>query len=207
MNSKNLVLLFISLFSFTNLYSQDFYDGKFLSNRYIKKSKTSRAVGKHVSFQKEYNLSITTKYVNKGLVNKLKIISGDNTAQIELPAELNDLNWTSITDGLWINAVHEDEKFTDSYDKEETVIFHYVGYFMNLEPFDNSLIKNNPSKAKLGQLIEGFSIGLANTKPGEIRVIKISPKLAYGEKGGGNIPENSTLIYILYRVDKDSNKP
>jgi hypothetical protein len=47
----------------------------------------------------------------------------------------------------------------------------------------------------LGQVIAGWDQGMLNMCPGETRTLTIPPGLAYGSKGTGDIPEDSTLVF------------
>lgn len=51
------------------------------------------------------------------------------------------------------------------------------------------------------EVISGLNIGMKGMRIGGRRVIIIPPKLAYGEKGKGPIPENAELIYDVRFVD------
>lgn len=204
-NLKLILVTFLSL-SCTLIFSQNYYEGKFSKKGKFVKSETALPIGKHTSYHEEYDLHIETKYINHGRINDIKIVTGKDTSTIELPVNLEEIEWNQITEGLWINEKVKNEKFQINYDKNKKVTFHYVGYFLDSKSFDNSLIRNVPSTAKLGQLFEGFSIGISNMNPGELRVIKISPDLAYGETDSGIIPANSTLIYIIYIVKDKPGK-
>lgn len=87
------------------------------------------------------------------------------------------------------------------FDKEPKVKLHYYGYLLNGKPFDNSFIRNKPLTGKLRFFIKGFSLGVTNMEKGETRVIKIAPEMGYGNRQGGNVPPNSTLIYYLYLIE------
>ncbi|XP_016379141.1 peptidyl-prolyl cis-trans isomerase FKBP7-like [Sinocyclocheilus rhinocerous] len=53
----------------------------------------------------------------------------------------------------------------------------------------------------VGDVIKGLDLGLDGMCPGEKRKITVPPSLAYGEKGKGPVPPNSTVIFeveLLY---------
>ncbi len=87
--------------------------------------------------------------------------------------------------------------------KEITV--HYTGTLTDGTVFDSSVKRNVPFKFKLGagQVISGWDrgiggdqgLGIQAMKVGGKRKLVIPPQLAYGERGAGPIPPNSTLIF------------
>ncbi|XP_026127194.1 peptidyl-prolyl cis-trans isomerase FKBP7 [Carassius auratus] len=47
----------------------------------------------------------------------------------------------------------------------------------------------------VGEVIKGLDLGLDGMCPGEKRKVTVPPSLAYGEKGKGPVPPNSTVIF------------
>lgn len=75
---------------------------------------------------------------------------------------------------------------------------NYVGTLEDGTKFDSSLDRGVPFKLNLGtgETIKGWDQGLVGMKIGEKRKLTIPSKLAYGERGAGNlIPPNTTLIF------------
>ena len=75
---------------------------------------------------------------------------------------------------------------------------HYTGYLAsNNSKFDSSVDRKTPFEFKLGrgEVIPGWDRGIVGMKVGGKRKLIIPPILAYGEKGTGTIPPNSTLIF------------
>lgn len=72
----------------------------------------------------------------------------------------------------------------------------YTGTLENGTVFDSS-VGRSPFKFRIGvgQVIDGWEMGLIGMKIGGIRKLTIPPQLAYGERGVGDIPANSTLIF------------
>jgi peptidylprolyl isomerase len=76
---------------------------------------------------------------------------------------------------------------------------HYTGTFTDQKKFDSSRDRQQPFVFKLGdgQVIKGMDEGVVGMKVGGKRKLTIPPNLAYGEKGVGPIPANSTLIFEI----------
>ncbi len=80
-----------------------------------------------------------------------------------------------------------------------TVTVNYVGTLLDGTKFDSSYDRNQPFSFSLKRgVIEGWLIGVASMKKGEVCILTIPPHLAYGSQGVGNvIPPNATLIFQI----------
>jgi len=78
-----------------------------------------------------------------------------------------------------------------------TVSVHYTGYFLDGRVFDSSLQRNQPFQFQLGRgmVIQGWDVGVASMKRGEVCKLSIPSRMAYGERGVGPIPPNSDLVF------------
>lgn len=91
------------------------------------------------------------------------------------------------------------------------VKIHYTGAFLDGKKFDSSVDRGTPFEFVLGQkqVIEGMEIGIKGMKIGSKRTLVIPAKMAYGEKGAGNvIPPNTPLRFEveLLGVEKNISK-
>ncbi len=80
-----------------------------------------------------------------------------------------------------------------------TVTVDYTGYLGNGSIFDSSYSRGTTLQATIGitSLISGFTEGLIGMKLGETRLLVIPSNLGYGASPNGNIPANSTLIFVV----------
>jgi peptidylprolyl isomerase len=81
----------------------------------------------------------------------------------------------------------------------ERVIVNYTGLLGNGVKFDSSLDRGQPFSFELGKgrVIKGWDEGISKLHVGDQATLIIPPLMAYGEKGIGPIPPNSTLIFIV----------
>jgi len=86
----------------------------------------------------------------------------------------------------------------DLPNKGNTITAHYTGVLSNGEKFDSSRDRGRPFQFKigLGQVIQGWDVGMASMKVGERAVFTISSQYGYGEEGAPPvIPSNSSLVF------------
>jgi len=78
----------------------------------------------------------------------------------------------------------------------DTVVVHYRGTLVDGTEFDSSYKRNQPAKFKVNQVIPGWTEALQLMAVGSKWQLVIPAKLAYGERGAGNvIPPNATLVF------------
>jgi peptidylprolyl isomerase len=107
----------------------------------------------------------------------------DTTAALVLPS---GLKFIPVQEGTGAKA-----------DSGKIVKVNYSGYFLNGKKFDSSVDRGQPIQFALGtgRVIPGWEEGIALMKEGGKAELIIPPDLAYGEKGRGEIPPNSTLVF------------
>ena len=90
------------------------------------------------------------------------------------------------------------------------VLVGYTGWFYDAcakdhkgEKFDSSEGRPTPFGFVVGagRVIKGWDEGLVGMQKGGKRLLVIPPDKAYGEKGRGKIPPNSTLLFEVALVD------
>jgi len=89
----------------------------------------------------------------------------------------------------------------------DTVTVNYKGTLINGTEFDSSYKRGTPATLQLDKVIRGWSEALPLMKEGAKWQLFIPPQLAYGERGAGNIPPNSTLIFDVELISvKETGK-
>jgi peptidylprolyl isomerase len=83
----------------------------------------------------------------------------------------------------------------------DEVIVHYTGLFTDGRMFDSSRDRGEPLSFRLGagRVIKGWDEGLQLLRVGDHATLVIPAAIAYGEQGagGGAIPPNSTLVFLV----------
>jgi FKBP-type peptidyl-prolyl cis-trans isomerase FkpA len=77
----------------------------------------------------------------------------------------------------------------------DRVEVHYHGTFEDGKVFDSSVDRGKTSTFPLRRVIKCWTEGLQLMKVGEKARLLCPPKIAYGARGKGKIPPNSTLLF------------
>ncbi|MCP5057749.1 MAG: FKBP-type peptidyl-prolyl cis-trans isomerase [bacterium] len=77
----------------------------------------------------------------------------------------------------------------------DTVSVHYHGTFQDGSVFDSSVDRGKPAAFPLNRVIPCWTQAVQTMKEGGKIRVTCPPHLAYGERGAGPIPPNSTLIF------------
>ncbi|KAB7504627.1 Inactive peptidyl-prolyl cis-trans isomerase FKBP6, partial [Armadillidium nasatum] len=89
--------------------------------------------------------------------------------------------------------------------KEAQVVFHYSAYLEYAdEPFDSTLLRNQPQRAYLNEedTLPGIKIGLRTMRTKEKARFLIRPQYAFGELGcPPRIPPKATILYEITLLD------
>lgn len=82
---------------------------------------------------------------------------------------------------------------------------HYTGWLTDGTRFDSSRDRQMPFEFPLGagRVVRGWDLGVAGMLPGEKRLLLIPPGLGYGNRGGGPIPPDATLVFAVEYLGED----
>ena len=181
-----LIIIFTSLSIFGQDVEKHFYEsGQIKSEITIDKS---GLMTKYSSWDKYGNL-LTTEIYKTEYKNYPK-------------RDFSSVNWTPIINEVSISKFNSKDTLVTVYDSS-FVTLNYQCYFENGQMLDNSFARNCPLNTRLDYMIPGFSEGVKKMKPGDTALIKIEPSKAFGDKVVGNVPANSTLIYLVELISSE----
>jgi FKBP-type peptidyl-prolyl cis-trans isomerase len=89
----------------------------------------------------------------------------------------------------------------------DVVRTHYHGTFMNGDVFDSSVERGEPAEFPVNGVIPGWTEALQQMKVGSKWQLFVPSALAYGEKGYGDIPPNTALIFEVELLDIVKSQP
>lgn len=79
-----------------------------------------------------------------------------------------------------------------------TVTVHYLGVDYDTgDEFDSSWSRGQSISFPLGNLIQGWKLGIPGMKVGGRRKLTVPPQLAYGPAGSGHRLSGRTLIFVI----------
>lgn len=83
----------------------------------------------------------------------------------------------------------------------DLVTVNYAGYLWDGKPFDSSFSRGSPTSFGLNSVIQGWKYGLADTQVGDRVLLIVPPEYGYGDSDNGDIPPNSTLVFVVDILD------
>jgi FKBP-type peptidyl-prolyl cis-trans isomerase FklB len=83
----------------------------------------------------------------------------------------------------------------------DTVTVHYRGTLIDGKEFDSSYSRGEPTSLQLANVIKGWQEVVPMMSEGSKWQVVIPGDLAYGERGGGAIGPNETLLFDIELVD------
>ena len=77
------------------------------------------------------------------------------------------------------------------------ILIHYLGVLEDGTKFDSSYDRGQPFRTRIGvgEVIDGWDMGVIGMRVGGKRKLTIPPALGYGDRAVGSIPADSTLIF------------
>lgn len=136
-------------------------------------------------------------------------LTKDPTVSSENESQAQDIQNPEIhttESGLQYEILREGTGTSPTADDSVTV--HYEGTLLDGTKFDSSYDRGETITFPLNRVIKGWTEGVQLMKEGAKFRFTIPSELAYGESGGGPIPANSDLIFIveLFEVVVDEGK-
>jgi len=95
--------------------------------------------------------------------------------------------------GLQYKVLMEGSGKTPKATNDVTV--NYRGTFIDGTEFDSTYKRGKPGTFQVDRVIRGWTEALQLMKEGSKWQLFIPPELGYGDRGGGPVPPNSTLIF------------
>ena len=81
--------------------------------------------------------------------------------------------------------------------ENDAVAVNYSGYLWDGTLFDSSFGRGQPATFGLNAVIAGWKYGLTGTRAGDRVLLVIPPEYGYGADGQGEIPGDSTLVFVV----------
>jgi FKBP-type peptidyl-prolyl cis-trans isomerase len=115
----------------------------------------------------------------------------DGLAFLEENAKRDEV--VTLESGLQYEVLEEGDG--EKPEATDTVTTHYEGRLLDGTVFDSSYQRGEPASFPLNRVIAGWTEGLQLMSPGAKYRLYVPSELAYGDRGAGSIPPNSTLIF------------
>ena len=84
---------------------------------------------------------------------------------------------------------------------DDIVTVNYAGFLWDGTPFDSSFGRGAPATFSLNAVIQGWKYGLAGTNVGDRVLLIVPPEFGYGDVQQGEIPADSTLVFVVDLID------
>lgn len=158
-------------------------------------------VGDSASFRIPPQLAYGEKKVGKIPANSTIFLEVKVLKANQAFYDLTKKDTTTIVKGL--KKIKIQEGTGKSAVNFENVTIGYTGYYINEKKqrkiFESSSINDLPATFQLGtgRFLKGLDIGISGMKTGEKSTFIISPDLAFGTKGVGDIPANTIVIFDI----------
>ena len=113
-----------------------------------------------------------------------------------------------VGDGGLMKKIMVEGKTGEEVPTNVVAIVHYTGRLLDGTVFDSSVKRGKPFTFNLGkrEVILGWDKGVATMKKGEKCLLTCKPDYAYGSRGIGPIPGNSTLEFEVELLGWEEKK-
>lgn len=108
---------------------------------------------------------------------------------------------TTTASGLQYKVIKSGSKNVPSTKQHQRVKVHYQGMFPNGDIFDSSYARGRAIEFPANGVIKGWVEALELMRPCDAWQLYIPGRLAYGEKGAGNIPPDATLLFNVQLLE------
>lgn len=149
------------------------------------------SVGEMKKIVREYDQQLRDKASQQAQLQAEKNREAGESYLAEYKKDFEDV--IELESGLLYRVLAEG--FGDIPTDKDRVVVHYTGKLTDGTVFDSSIDRGEPSKFKVGSVIQGWQEALQLMKVGSKWELVISSNLAYGERATGKIPAHSTLIF------------
>ena len=107
-----------------------------------------------------------------------------------------DMNGYKGSDKLVVQPLIEGDG--EKLDSNSYAVVKYTGWLLDGKQFDSSWDRNSTFDVNMqGGVIEGWLEGLKGQKVGSEVLLVVPPSLGYGDQAQGEIPANSTLVFVV----------
>ena len=107
-----------------------------------------------------------------------------------------DMNGYKDSDKLVVQPLIEGDG--EKLDSNSYAVVKYTGWLLDGKQFDSSWDRNSTFDVNMqGGVIEGWLEGLKGQKVGSEVLLVVPPSLGYGDQAQGEIPANSTLVFVV----------
>jgi peptidylprolyl isomerase len=130
---------------------------------------------------------------NSTLIFEVELLSFIEGPKVPDFPTIDEAKLTKTASGLKYQMLTEGTGAQPTTSSRVTV--HYSGWLTDGTMFDSSYARGQSIDFGVTQVIKGWTEGLQLMKEGGKAILVIPPDIAYGPRGKGQIPPNSTLIF------------